>query len=132
MRVEPVTRNSQFTGPASVWVPIAVGDSPSDDAQPMSRRPEVEEVPSLHGAALEQCPVALGGEYTLNIPHACSDLEEGDPVYSRWHGGDLFYDGTLASKIHSDGTFDIRYNDGDYEAKVAPNLIMCQVQPVRG
>eukprot|EP00947_MAST-08B_sp_MAST-8B-sp1_P004905 g4905.t1 len=77
------------------------------------------------------CPAPLGGEYTWNLKTACARLEKGDPLYARWRGGDLYYDGRM-EMAHLDGTFDILYNDGDFESKVQATFIMCQVHPIRG
>ena len=50
------------------------------------------------------------------------DFSKGDNVEARYGGHDKFYKGII-HKIRSDGTFDVKYEDGDIEKRVPVNLI---------
>jgi disulfide oxidoreductase YuzD len=49
-------------------------------------------------------------------------FEEGDSVECRWKGGHRWYNAIITRK-HIDGTYDIRYNDGDREIYLDPEFI---------
>ena len=51
-----------------------------------------------------------------------SGLARGDKVEARYRGKSKYYPGVI-TKVNRDGTFDIRYNDGDKESGVRRNLI---------
>jgi hypothetical protein len=44
-------------------------------------------------------------------------LQVGDKVLARWQGGGVRFPGVVAAE-HLDGTFDIRFDDGDFEPHV--------------
>eukprot|EP00968_Pinguiococcus_pyrenoidosus_P006899 scaffold456_cov252-Pinguiococcus_pyrenoidosus.AAC.1 len=50
------------------------------------------------------------------------DFEEGDAVEARYGGGSRWFRGRI-SRVNRDGTFDIRYDDGDTEEDVGATLI---------
>lgn len=46
-------------------------------------------------------------------------LEVGDKVKARYKGGNKFFPGKIA-RVHSNGTYDVKYDDGDSETRVDP------------
>ena len=46
-------------------------------------------------------------------------LEDFSRVEARYEGDLTYYPGTVV-KVHSDDTFDVQYDDGDFESKVRP------------
>lgn len=59
-------------------------------------------------------------EYIFNEKK--TSFEEGDFVEARWKGGQRWYN-AMITRIHMDGTCDIRYNDGDREIYLGPEFI---------
>ena len=53
---------------------------------------------------------------------ALPPYEVGDRVYGKWLGGAMWYSGKIY-RAHDDGTFDIAYDDGDFEANVETKRI---------
>ena len=53
-------------------------------------------------------------------------LSEGTAVKARFMGGKKWFPGTI-SKVRSNGTFDIEYNDGSDESKVPRDMIQLHV-----
>merc|ERR1711871_1230710 len=49
-------------------------------------------------------------------------LEEGDAVEARYKGKSRFYPGRI-SRVRRDGTYDIDYDDGEKEMRVAADLV---------
>jgi hypothetical protein len=60
------------------------------------------------------------GQKTMN--ESKSPLTVGAKVKALWAGKQVQYDGTITA-VHSNGTFDIAYNDGDVETHVRRTLI---------
>ncbi|KAF0688922.1 Aste57867_19547 [Aphanomyces stellatus] len=60
--------------------------------------------------------------YVRSIHTASSKLAKGDDVEARFGGKDAYFAGTIA-RVHSDGTVDIDYADGDSETRVAAKLV---------
>lgn len=64
-----------------------------------------------------------GGERGVNNSRRVSQtVRTGDAIEARYRGGSKWYDGVV-KKTHSDGTFDIRYVDGDEERGVEARFV---------
>ena len=77
-----------------------------------------EELPREEGRGGEGLPA-------VSEPAAVPPFRVGDEVEARWNyqqGGLTWYLGRIAV-VHRDGSCDVTYDDGDFEARVAPNLI---------
>ena len=48
-------------------------------------------------------------------------------IIARYEAGDEYFPGVI-SHIHSDGSCDIAYDDGDVETRVAPELVLPEEQ----
>ena len=51
----------------------------------------------------------------------------GELIHAKYYNGPLWYGGVIES-IHGDGTYDVRYNDGDSAHRVKPSLIRTAVR----
>ncbi|DAZ98959.1 TPA: hypothetical protein N0F65_000491 [Lagenidium giganteum] len=65
-----------------------------------------------------------GGKQTAASPKKTKKkhLDVGDPVQAHYKGGKKLYGGKIM-RVHSDGTYDVKYDDGDVETRVPLDMI---------
>ncbi len=95
-------------------------------------RPAAPEREPVRGA-LEAVPPADADELTARVQLAekaegvSPQLVRGMRIIARYEAGDEYFPGVI-SHIHSDGSCDIAYDDGDVETRVAPELVLPEEQ----
>jgi ectoine hydroxylase-related dioxygenase (phytanoyl-CoA dioxygenase family) len=63
-----------------------------------------------------------GVEKAAEVAPVDGEFEVGQTVEARFGGGEDYFDGTIAA-VNGDGTFEIKYDDGDCEKRVQDSLI---------
>ncbi|KAK1932357.1 hypothetical protein P3T76_012351 [Phytophthora citrophthora] len=71
---------------------------------------------------VEPKDVEVEEERESDKPKTSSTLHVGDTVEASYKNGVKFFPGKI-SRVHSDGTYDITFNDGDSERRVPPSRI---------
>lgn len=72
-------------------------------------------------ASAEKVRAGLGPE--ASSPSPSEPLQLGAPITAQWMKGHRRYPGVVA-QINTDGTYDIRYDDGDFERRVERRFIV--------
>ena len=121
-------RKSGSAAASSAKAPRAqAAPAPSATSSAKAPRAQAAPNPSAEGRSGMQNGGCEGLEVTTtlngsDILPAVGSIGRGSRVIARYLGASVWYPGHIV-KVHADGTFDIAYDDGDHEAKVAPRYV---------
>ena len=95
-------------------------------------RPRIHQYPNKMSNPFERPPASPGQSETgksdatprPTVPSVHANLAIGTRVRCRQPGGQFRFTGQVTARNEVDGTYDVEYEDGDTESKVAPTRIM--------